>query len=58
MGNLLIFIDKYPLKLGFYHFEELTLALPLNIKIITLLYCLSKCGSNSIDANRIARFRD
>jgi hypothetical protein len=33
------------------------MALPLNIKIVTLVYCLSEHGSNQIDANIIARFR-
>ncbi len=32
------------------------MALPLNIKIVTLVYCLSKYGSRWIDALSIARF--
>jgi len=32
------------------------MALPLNIKIMTLVYCLSKYGSSRIDANIIAHF--
>ncbi len=33
------------------------MVLPLNIKLVTLMYCLSKYVSQYIDANIIARFR-